>query len=220
MSNCILPANCVFGDHNSKTREPWLKPSDLNDDLAIIYGRVSTRRQAQEGDSLGLQILELIWFLRRGLIEILDTFRDEGLRGWHLQRPGLLNAIELAKQEHCPIVVLHKDRLFRPPLTTSSFSNFGVTFAVVNPLDEPEAEARRKACARSMEMKRDRGESLGGRPAYYNHRAMLIIDAMKNKGWTWKQIVDSLNEAGLTSANGKTWNRDKLRKFWKKWKPE
>jgi hypothetical protein len=105
-------------------------------------------------------------------------------------------------------------------LTPHHFSNFGVTFAIVNPLDETEAQMRRKALARSMEMKGDRGESLGGRPTYCDHRAMQIADALKNDGCTWNQIVDRLNEAGFTSANGKPWTREKFRKSFAKWSRE
>ena len=79
----------------------------------IGYVRVSTEDQAREGVSLAMQEERIrAWALAQGA-ECSRIFRDEGLPGGRMDRPGLRDALEAAEEGGGVLVVYSLSRLAR-----------------------------------------------------------------------------------------------------------
>jgi DNA invertase Pin-like site-specific DNA recombinase len=215
MTATIILADRIFGTHNRETAKPaWLQWRSLID-TAVIYARVSKPDQAKHGYSLETQERETARYLEARGVSVDGRYHDSGLRGWNPDRPGLRKAVDHAKRLGCPVVVLRRSRLYRKPLDPQRLP--GGVFAVVKPLDESDATEKREASRLTLELKRDRGESLGGRPIYRNPDAIKMLVRLRRQGYTYQRIADSLNQAGFRSANRGRWNAEKARKLYPKW---
>jgi DNA invertase Pin-like site-specific DNA recombinase len=81
---------------------------------AVGYIRVSTREQAQEGVSLAAQEERIRAFCTAKGWELLRIYRDEGVSGKSLDRPGVQAMIRDLKGDGVDVVVILKlDRLTR-----------------------------------------------------------------------------------------------------------
>lgn len=81
---------------------------------AVVYGRVSTERQAEDGVSLDVQHQRAqAWAAAMGY-EIVGTYRDAGISGKRMDtRPGLLAALDHACRDGAALVVYSLSRLAR-----------------------------------------------------------------------------------------------------------
>jgi len=85
------------------------------------YIRVSTVNQVKEGYSLGEQLDEIEKFCKANNLNLIDTFKDEGISGakddeeeLKIDRPGLLDLLDRVKEGDIQyIVVLSTNRLWR-----------------------------------------------------------------------------------------------------------
>lgn len=81
---------------------------------AIIYARVSTQEQAEEGVSLDAQVAKARAYAELYDIQIVDVIRDEGESGKNLDRPGIERVLAaLATGEADTLIVYKLDRLTR-----------------------------------------------------------------------------------------------------------
>jgi DNA invertase Pin-like site-specific DNA recombinase len=81
---------------------------------AAVYVRVSTQEQSEKGWSIDGQIEECERFCESKGIQVVEVFRDEGLSGSKLDRPGLLASLDYAETKAFDILVLWRfDRLSR-----------------------------------------------------------------------------------------------------------
>jgi site-specific DNA recombinase len=80
----------------------------------IIYVRVSTAEQAQEGYSIGEQTERLTAFAAAMSWTIVRTCTDPGYSGAKMERPGLKELIRSVKAHETDKVLVYKlDRLSR-----------------------------------------------------------------------------------------------------------
>ncbi len=83
---------------------------------AILYTRVSTTRQAEEGNSLEQQLDALREFAQLEGYEIIEEVRDAGYSGATLERPGLWRVRELVADGMADVVLVQdRDTLSREP---------------------------------------------------------------------------------------------------------
>jgi site-specific DNA recombinase len=80
---------------------------------AVGYIRVSTTTQADEGVSLEMQAAKVRAWADLNGAELLDVVADEGLSAKNANRPGLVRAIQLAKQHKAALVIYSLSRLSR-----------------------------------------------------------------------------------------------------------
>jgi site-specific DNA recombinase len=81
---------------------------------AVIYTRVSTTRQAEEGVSLDAQLAKARQWCELNDHKIVGEFSDNGISGKKVSnRPGLQVAVDVACENACTLVVLSMSRLSR-----------------------------------------------------------------------------------------------------------
>lgn len=91
--------------------------------LAVIYIRVSTARQADEGVSLEAQLERARSWCKFNGYEVNSEYRDSGISGKNMTaRPGLNQAIEKACQFKAALVVYSLSRLARSTKDALSIS--------------------------------------------------------------------------------------------------
>ena len=95
--------------------------------VTLIYTRVSTQRQADEGVSLDAQEAECRAYCERHQLGNVEVLRDEGFSGKSLDRPGMQELLRrVAADEVGDVVVTALDRLSRK--TTDALGLVGDTF--------------------------------------------------------------------------------------------
>lgn len=85
---------------------------------AVIYTRVSTAAQAQEGVSLEMQQQKLRAWAALNDAEVVGVFSDEGVSGKTANREGLQAALTLAKKTKAALCVYSLSRLSRSTVDT------------------------------------------------------------------------------------------------------
>jgi DNA invertase Pin-like site-specific DNA recombinase len=80
---------------------------------AVLYVRVSTTAQAQDGVGLDAQLAKLNQWATLHDAEVIGSFADEGISGSVEDRPGLESAIALACREKAALCVYSLSRLSR-----------------------------------------------------------------------------------------------------------
>jgi site-specific DNA recombinase len=84
---------------------------------AVLYARVSTRGQAEEGYSLRQQIEALQAWCEHEGYEVLEVVTDAGHSGTNLERPGLDRVRDLIASADVSVVVAQDaDRITRTPI--------------------------------------------------------------------------------------------------------
>ncbi len=71
---------------------------------AILYTRVSTVRQATEGESLDAQLAKLRAYAAHEGLEVVAEFSDAGLSGGTMARPGVQAALKLACRTKATVI--------------------------------------------------------------------------------------------------------------------
>jgi site-specific DNA recombinase len=80
---------------------------------AVGYIRVSTTAQADEGVSLEMQAAKVRAWAELNGAELVEVVADEGLSAKGANRPGLVRAVQLAKQHRGALIVYSLSRLSR-----------------------------------------------------------------------------------------------------------
>ena len=80
----------------------------------ILYPRVSTKGQAEDGYSLDFQVEKMLAYCKALDYAVVGIYSDNGYSGSNLERPGIQRIIEEAPQDKFDAVIVYKlDRLSR-----------------------------------------------------------------------------------------------------------
>lgn len=117
-----LQLSCVF--------RSWLFKENMK---AMLYTRVSTTRQAEQGQSLGNQEARLRHYASfRGFTDV-ELIADEGLSGKTIERPGFQRMMESIRNKSIDAVIVYSlSRFARNTIATleavSQMTQNGITF--------------------------------------------------------------------------------------------
>lgn len=150
----------------------------------IGYVRVSTEMQVDAGYSLEAQRQDIERYCELYKIELVEIISDEGVSAKNIRRPGLEKALKIL-QEIDGLIVAKLDRLTRSvkdlghlldkyfkysnlisvseKIDTSSANGRFVLNILVS-VAQYEREATSERVKRSMDVKKDKGERVGGIP--------------------------------------------------------
>ena len=203
-----------------------------NPGKALLYARVSTAMQVNDGVSLDVQERQLITAAEFHGFTEWEVIREEGRSGKSVKgRPVLVNALHLLETgEAAALIVTRIDRLARSTtdfldivdkasrqgwrlimldlnLDTSTYQGrFVVT--VMSALAEME---RGIIAARQKDVHRDRrdrgivwGVDMGPKNKTPEEIKWRIFEA-RSRGLSYRLIADSLNADGIISQNGGKW---------------
>ena len=199
---------------------------------ALLYARVSTQMQVNDGVSLDVQERQLVTAAEFHGFASWEVVREEGRSGKSVKgRPALLDALgRLERKEADALIVTRIDRLARSTtdfldivdmankqgwrlimldlnLDTSSYQGrFVVT--VMSALAEME---RGIIAARQKDVHKDRrergivwGVDMGPRnKTPLDIRNRIVLE--RGSGRSYRQIADGLNEDEVPTQNGKVW---------------
>lgn len=201
----------------------------------IQYIRVSTTKQQATSLGLDAQQHAIARFAEMNGYEIVAKYQDVD-SGGNDDRPALMEALALAKSQNIPVMVSKLCRLSRSVHFISGLMVHNVPFVVcslgqevppfllhvVSALGE---ETRRQTAINTrnaLQQAKRNGVKLGT----HNQR---VLDGVKAKGqknldrlWphiqdaqnqgltSRKEIADYLNENGILSVRGKTWNKGNI----------
>ena len=205
---------------------------------ALLYARVSTQMQVEDGVSLGAQERQLIQAAEMYGFTEHEVVLEEGRSGKNVSgRPKLIDALnQLDKGEAGALIVTRIDRLARSTkdfldivdragkngwrlimldlnLDTSTYQGrFVVT--IMSALAEME---RGIIAERAKDIHKDRreqgvvwGKDMGPRPMYPPQvREQLLIH--RRKGMSFQAIADTLNVNGVLAPRGGTWYASSVR---------
>lgn len=114
---------------------------------AILYARVSSKEQAEEGYSLQDQLRTLrAWATNRGY-EVVEEVEDRGQSGASLERPGLGRVRDLVAAGGIDLVIAQdRDRIARDPIITGwlqiQFEQHGTRLRALNDPDGDDATTK------------------------------------------------------------------------------
>ena len=207
-------------------------------DKALLYARVSTQMQVEDGVSLGAQERQLIQAAEMYGFTSHEVVLEEGRSGKNVSgRPKLIDALhQLDKGEAGALIVTRIDRLARSTkdfldivdragkngwrlimldlnLDTSTYQGrFVVT--IMSALAEME---RGIIAERAKDIHKDRreqgivwGKDIGPRVMIPPMvREQLLV--RRKRGWSYQQIADTLNNDGIVAPRGGTWYASSVR---------
>lgn len=209
------------------------KKSKERQEIALLYARVSTQMQVNDGMSLGAQERDLRRAAEQAGFTEMELLREEGRSGKSIQgRPVLREALDrLDRGDAAAIFVTRIDRLARSTkdflsivdrantngwrivmldlnLDTASYQGrFVVT--IMSALAEME---RGIIAERQKDVHKDRrekglkwGVDLGPKQMIDDELYESIIQ-YRNKGMSYKAIADRLNKDGVKTAFDKKWH--------------
>jgi site-specific DNA recombinase len=193
-------------------------------EAAVVYLRVSTQEQAQEGVSLGAQEERIRAYCSMRGLDPVAVVREEGVSAGKplASRPGgmeLLSLIAQGKAEH--VVVLKLDRLFRDAedalRQTRAWDKANVALHLVDmggqAIDTRSATGRmvltmmaafaelergviRERTATALRYKKARREVYGPTPYGYDRRGAALVEAEEEQAVLGD--VRAMREAGLS----------------------
>lgn len=89
---------------------------------AVIYTRVSTSEQAEEGVSLEAQLRKAKAYAELNDLRVVAAFSDEGISGTRADREGLQGAVKMACASKAVLIVYSMSRLARSTKLTIELS--------------------------------------------------------------------------------------------------
>lgn len=205
---------------------------------ALLYARVSTQMQVEDGVSLGAQERQLIQAAEMYGFTSHEVVLEEGRSGKNVSgRPKLIDALkQLDEGKAGALIVTRIDRLARSTkdfldivdragkngwrlimldlnLDTSTYQGrFVVT--IMSALAEME---RGIIAERAKDIHKDRreqgvvwGKDMGPKPTYPPQvREQLLM--RRRKGMSYQMIADTLNQDGILASRGGTWYASSVR---------
>ena len=201
----------------------------------VTYQRVSTKKQGDSGLGLDAQKRDIQLFLdnySEEPWEVIGNYTDV-MSGSNSDRPELLKAIELTKENKATLLVAKLDRLSRKvSFIATLIEDKKLNFRVANmphadkfqlhiyaALAEQERDFISKRTIAALTEAKKRGVLLGGRrkgaekrhiavKAEADRNASKVIDLikpLKDAGQTLQQIADGLNASGVPTSRGGKW---------------
>ena len=210
---------------------------------AIAYLRVSTDRQGRSGLGLEAQREAVARYAADARLELVGEFLEvETGKGANAlnKRPQLLAALTKAKKRKAKLVLAKLDRLARNVHFISGLMETGVDFAVADmpnadrfqlhlfaALAEKEAEVISHRTKAALAAAKARGTVLGknGKVLAKRNKAAAEkrlepiagrLAAMLEEGKSIRQIVDELNNDGVSSPAGGKWHPANLHRALKR----
>ena len=201
----------------------------------VTYQRVSTKKQGDSGLGLDAQKRDIQLFLDNYSEEPWEVLGDytDVMSGSNSDRPELLKAIELTKENKATLLVAKLDRLSRKvSFIATLIEDKKLNFRVANmphadkfqlhiyaALAEQERDFISKRTIAALTEAKKRGVLLGGRrkgaekrhiavKAEADRNASKVIDLikpLKDAGQTLQQIADGLNTSGVPTSRGGKW---------------
>ena|SRR5215216_2217419 len=117
---------------------------------AVLYARVSSKEQAEEGFSLAQQTERLRAYCQERGIEVVEEVIDPGYSGATLDRPGMDRVRDLVAADGITVVLAQdRDRFSREPaylfILKREFAEYGTMLQALNDNgdDSPESELQR-----------------------------------------------------------------------------
>jgi site-specific DNA recombinase len=114
---------------------------------AVLYARVSSREQVENGYSLRQQLEALRQYAASNGYEVIEEVTDPGVDGGSLDRPGLIRVRDLVAAGDVSVVLAQdRDRFARDPILTAwlrrQFEDFGTQLRSLQDRgdDSPEGE--------------------------------------------------------------------------------
>ena len=209
--------------------------TDRNAKRAIIYSRVSTRAQAQNGHGLDSQVEKCQAFASLHDLDVVEIVRDAGISGATApdDRHGLGAA--LAKLDNgaadC-IIATELSRFSRVAFSNAEIfkrakSNGWHVCAIFQGVDtrnpagkmlagilaeiaEYERELIRERIRAGLDKAKASGQRLGHKTSDATRAAGAKALDLRSDGLTWQKIADTLNAEGFRRASGATWNRSAI----------
>jgi DNA invertase Pin-like site-specific DNA recombinase len=187
---------------------------------AVIYLRVSTEQQANEGVSLEAQLTKLNAWAALHDANIIGTFNDAGISGMDESRPGLAAAMQAATEHQAALVVYSLSRLSRSTshcikladqlnkaganlvslseqLDTTSAAG-RMVFKMLAVLAEFERDQLAERTRNAMQHKRTKGERVGTIPFGYNLAADGINLEANAEQLEAVDLIRQLRQSGLS----------------------
>ncbi len=114
---------------------------------AVLYARVSSKEQAEEGYSLQDQMRTLRAWAERNGYEVAEEVEDRGQSGASLERPGLGRVRDLVAAGGVDLVIAQdRDRIARDPIITGwlqiQFEQHGTRLRALNDPDDDSPTSR------------------------------------------------------------------------------
>ena len=221
---------------------------DSKSPKAIGYRRVSTAEQAGSGLGLDAQETAIATAAGRLHLPLAQIFTDSGISGGLPleQRPGLLAALD-ALRKGDTLIVAKRDRLGRDVLNVAMFERLAerkgariVSAAgegtdtndptsrlmrqIVDCFAEYERAIIRTRTSAALQVKKARGERVGGIPFGYQlapdgrtlrphpneQRALALLRELRAAGYTCVAVAAELNRQGFRSRTGRLWVRQSV----------
>ena len=209
------------------------------DDLALLYARVSTQKQVDEGVSLDVQERSLRIAAELSGYTNVELIREEGRSGKSISgRPALRESLtRLESGEAKALFVTRIDRLARSTQdflsiidhsqkygwrlvmldlnldTSSSAGRFVVT--IMSALAEMERSIIASRQKDIHKDRRDRGLVWGvdlGPKSKIDSDVILRITDMRDRGMSYHDIAKKLNDESIPTALGGKWHGSTIRK--------
>lgn len=206
--------------------------TDSHTGKALLYARVSTQIQVQDGVSLDAQERQLITAAEFHGYENWEMVREEGRSGKNIKgRPALQDSLKQLEQKVADaLIVTRIDRLARSTsdfleivdrankqgwrlimldlnLDTSSYQGRFVT-TVMSALAEMERGIIAERAKDIHKDRRERGIVWGKDMGPKNQTPSFIkekILTMRQQGLSLRSIAQALNNEGVVAPNGKVW---------------
>lgn len=220
---------------------------------AIGYVRVSTEEQANSGLSLDMQKTKIRAQAEALGFELIEVIEDAGRSGKDLHRPGAERLLEQVRARAVDaVIVLKLDRLTRSVrdlgFLLDLFTKSNVAFiAVVDAINTATASGRfmvnvlgsiaqweretiSERTVAALNVKRSRGEKLGGRVPYgygvaggklipdeIEQKGVRIIREMHREGYSFRQIGAELDLNGyIPRGGGPHWSAQSVKQVLKR----
>lgn len=217
---------------------------------AIGYIRVSTEEQATSGLSLAHQKAKIEAYCLAMDIELVEVIEDAGKSAKNLKRPGIIRALDMIRRkEAAGLVILKLDRLTRSVKDLGSlvetFEKTGAALIsvqdsintttaagrmvlnILGSVAQWEREAIGERTAAALQVKKGRGEFIGGRKTPYGfdlaadgvtltpnqkeQEALAILRALRAEGLSYRKIGAELTRRGIPTKNGGEWQAMTIR---------
>lgn len=213
---------------------------------ALGYTRIS--KDDEKSVSLDYQRAEIERRCAQEGLTLTMIETDEGLSGKSIKgRPAVQRVLQAVDAREVDVVVVWKsDRMSRDGLESLQieklFLQKGVGYLSVMEgwltsesvddefmsfiragLNQRERKLTAVRTRHALQMKRERGERIGGRPKYgwrvVNHELVPdpdeqeVLDRMRNlqtKGYSTREIVQELTKDGITTRKGTTWTQTQV----------
>lgn len=207
----------------------------------VAYYRVSTKRQGASGLGLEAQREAVRRHLESERGELLGEFQDiETGKGSNAleKRPGLRDAVALAKKRRATLLIAKLDRLARNVHFVSGLMETGVPFRccdfptadktmlhIYAAMAEHEGRRISQRISEALQAKKRAGKPVGNpaslqplngkraqEAAAYAETLRPMLDAFTAQQMTQRDMVDALNSAGVKTPRGGTWGLIQLQR--------